>query len=173
VLAAIVLLVEEWLWDDLARLAAAIGRLPPLRWIEGAVRALPAWAALTLFALPSLLLIPVKIAALWLLAHGHAASGVGVLIAAKVVGTALLARIYALTQPTLLGVWWFAWLHARVVAFKARIHGVIHASAVYQAVRAAGQRLRARARALAGGGDGGWRRRWAAALRFSRRRARP
>ena len=100
--------------------------------------------------------------------------GVGVLVGAKVVGTALLARIYALTRPQLLSIGWFARLHARVVTFKERVHEIVRASAIYRAVRERALRLRALARELLGPRDGvSWRRRWAAALRLSRRRARP
>jgi hypothetical protein len=174
VLAAVVLLVEEWLWDDLARLAAAIGRLPPFRWIEPLVRALPPWGALILFGAPTLLLVPVKVTALWLLARGHPTLGLLVLVAAKIGGTAMLARIYALTRPQLLRIGWFAWLDAWVHAFKARVHEAVRATVVYQAVRAAARRLRAAAVALVRRREGAsWRRRWEAALRFSRRRARP
>ena len=48
-IAAIVILFEEWLWDDLQRLAAAIGRLPLFRQIESLIAGLPPYAALAIF----------------------------------------------------------------------------------------------------------------------------
>src|SRR5262245_32073301 len=74
-IAAIVVLFEEWLWDDLQRIAAAIGRLPLLRQVESLIAGLPPYAALAMFAAPSLLLIPVKLAALYFIAHGQPALG--------------------------------------------------------------------------------------------------
>ena len=172
-LAAVVLLVEEWLWDDLARLAAALGRLPPLRWIEAGVRRLPPWAAVALFAAPSALLLPVKLLAVALVARGHPTLGLVALVLAKVIGTALLARIYALTEPQLLSIGWFRWVRERVLAFKARVHEAIRATAMYRAVRARVRRIRAAAAALLRHrGAGQWRRAWLAARRLSRRRSR-
>src|SRR5581483_11020994 len=107
-LAAIVILFEDWLWDDLLRLAAALGRLPGLRQIEQLIAALPPYGALAAFSLPSLLLVPVKLAAFWFIAHGRASLGLLTVVMAKIVGTALLARIYALTHTQLLRIAWFA-----------------------------------------------------------------
>ncbi len=67
--ATIILLLEDWLLEDLQRLAAAIGRLPIFRQLESLIVGLPPYAALTMFAIPSLLLIPVKLAALWFIAN--------------------------------------------------------------------------------------------------------
>src|SRR5262245_28962486 len=94
--AAIIVLFEEWLWDDLQRIAAAIGRLLLFRQIESLIAGLPPYAALAMFGAPSLLLIPVKLAALYFIAHGQPALGLITAIGAKFVGTALVARIYAL-----------------------------------------------------------------------------
>src|SRR5438128_421474 len=96
-LAAIFVLLEDWLWDDLLRLMAAIGRLPVFRQIEMLIASLPPYLSLVVFAVPTLLLIPVKLAAVWLIAHGQHLLGLFTVIGAKVVGTALVARIYSLT----------------------------------------------------------------------------
>ncbi len=151
IIAAIVILFEEWLWDDLQRLAAAIGRLPLFRQIESFIAGLPPYAALAMFGAPSLLLIPVKLAALYFIAHGQPAIGLMAVIGAKVAGTALIARIYALTHPNLLRIGWFAFLHARFLAFKS------------MRMRAAIAESLSKRRTL-------WRSRWEAALKLSRRR---
>jgi hypothetical protein len=44
-IAVIVVLIEEWLWDDLQRIAAAVGRLPLFRQIESVIAGLPPYAA--------------------------------------------------------------------------------------------------------------------------------
>src|SRR5262244_219478 len=93
-IAAVIILVEDWLWDDLQRLAAAIGRLPVLRQLESLVAGLPPYAALAIFGAPSLLLIPIKLVALYFIAHGQPMLGFLTVAAAKVAGTALVARIY-------------------------------------------------------------------------------
>ena len=48
-LAAIFVLFEDWLWDDLLRLAAALGRLLGLRQAEQLIAALPPYGALAAF----------------------------------------------------------------------------------------------------------------------------
>jgi len=168
--AAIVVLVEDWLWDDLQRLAAAIGRLPVLRRIEALIARLPPYAALLLFGAPSLLLVPLKILALYLISHGHATLGLVVVVAAKVAGTALVARIFAITKPKLLRIRWFAWLYERVAAFKARLYAAIKSTAVYRHVHALKERVRERFRAWLGRRRGFLRRRWDAVRRLARRK---
>src|SRR5437868_7847736 len=141
-LAAVIILIEDWLWDDLARLAAAIGRLPVFHQVETLITKLPPYAALLCFAVPSLLLIPVKLVALYFISHGHALSGMLTVIGAKVAGTALVARLFTLTQPRLMRIGWFAWVYERFVGFKARIYAVIHSTAIYQASHRQMVRLR-------------------------------
>jgi len=87
VLLALLILFEEWGWEPLQRVLAAVGRWPGFRWIERWVRGLPPYAALALFAAPALLLLPIKLAALWAIQRGHALLGVVVIVAAKLVGT--------------------------------------------------------------------------------------
>lgn len=169
-LAAIVVLLEDWLWDDLLRLAAAIGRLPVFRQIEALIVALPPYGALAMFATPSLLLIPVKIAALWFIAHGQPTLGFLTAAAAKIAGTALVARIFTLTKPKLLTIRWFAYLHERFVTFKARVYAFIKATKFYQAIHLQSVRLKTRVKEfLRQRGRAFWRKRWEAARRLMRR----
>ncbi|HEY9231884.1 MAG TPA: hypothetical protein VIS78_07045 [Blastocatellia bacterium] len=169
-IAAILILLEDWLWDDLARLAAAIGRLPVFHQIETLITKLPPYAALFCFAVPSLLLIPVKLVALYFISHGHALSGLLTVIGAKVAGTALVARLFTLTRPRLLRINWFAWVYERFVAFKARIYAVIHSTAIYQATHRQVVRVRLAFVAWKAKRKGAWGRRWNAARKLSRQR---
>jgi hypothetical protein len=169
IIAAIIILFEEWLWDDLQRIAAAIGRLPFFRRIESLVAGLPPYAALAMFAAPSLLLIPVKLTALYLVAHGHPALGLMAVIGAKVAGTALIARIYALTHHNLLRIPWFARLYGRFITFKTRIHETIKSTVFYKAARRLRLRLRVAVIDYFGRRRSLWRSRWGAALKLSRR----
>jgi len=172
-LAAVIILIEDWLWDDLARLAAAIGRLPVFRAIEVLIAGLPPYLALACFGLPTLLLVPVKIAAFYFIAHGKATLGLLTVIGAKIVGTALVARIFILTRPKLMRIRWFAWLHEKFVTFKARIYGVIKATPIYRVTHISLLRLRISLKAWLKNRRGSLRRRWTAAIRHSRRRKQP
>ena len=169
-IAAIFVLLEDWLWDDLLRLAAAIGRLPVFRQIELLIVSLPPYGALAMFATPSLLLIPVKLTALWFIGHGQPALGFLTAVAAKVAGTALVARIFTLTKPKLLTIPWFVWLHDRFVAFKAKVYAVIKATKLYQAAHEHVAQWKVRVKQFfQSRGKAFWRKRWDAARRLSRR----
>jgi hypothetical protein len=168
-IAAIVVLFEEWLWDDLQRIAAAIGNLPLLRQIESLIAGLPPYAALAMFGAPSLLLIPVKLAALYFIAHGQPALGLMTAIGAKIAGTALVARIYVLTQPSLLRINWFAFLQSRFLAFKTRVHDAIKSTGLYQAAHRLRLRMRTALAEFSRKRRTLWRSRWEAAIKLSRR----
>lgn len=167
--AAAFVLLEDWLWEDLRRLAATIGRLPVFRQLEMLIVSLPPYGSLAVFAAPSLLLIPVKLIALWFIAHGQAWLGVATAVAAKIVGTAMVARIYQLTEPKLLRIGWFARLHERFVAFKTRVYQVIRSTSLYQTVHRQSQKLREMLRRMLGQRRSFWHRRWDAAVRLWRR----
>ena len=172
VVAAIIILFEDWLWDDLARLAAALGRLPILRTIERFIAGLPPSALLS-FATPALLLIPLKLTALFFLSHGHAELGLLVIVLAKFAGTALVARIFTLTQPQLLRIGWFAWTYERFTTFKKRIYSIIKSTTLYQMVHQQHLGLRDLVRRWFSGRRGLVLQRWLATRRLMRRRKQP
>ena len=146
-LLALVIVFEEWGWVPLQALLARVGRWPGLRWVEGRVQALAPWAALLLFALPTALLLPVKLLALWAMGHGHVALGMMVIVLAKVAGTAVVARLFTLTRPALLRLAWFAWGYAHWLALKARLLLRVRASWPWRAARVWRRGVRRRWRA--------------------------
>ena len=168
VIAAVVILLEDWLWDDLARFAAAVGRLPVFRQAEAFIVRLPPYAALAFFAVPSTLLVPVKLIALYFVGHGHAIAGLLIVLAAKIAGTALVARLFTLTRPNLLRIDWFAWLYERFIAFKARVYATIKATRAYRAAHQINLRVRFALKTWMAKRRGFLRRRWNAALKLSR-----
>nr|WP_297530141.1 hypothetical protein [uncultured Roseateles sp.] len=139
---ALVILFEEWGWEPLQRAMAAIGRLPVLRQLEAVVRRLPPYLALVVFFLPGLMLLPIKLLALWLIGIGRPGLGLGVIVLAKVVGTAVVARIFALTQPALMSLPWFARLYGRWTAWKESLLVWVRASAVWRSARAIKLRIK-------------------------------
>jgi len=146
-LLALLILFEEWGWEPLQRLLARIGQLPGLRWIERQVRALPPYAALALFLLPTLLLLPIKVLALWLMGQGNVVLGTLVILAAKLAGTAIVARLFTLTRPALMQLAWFAHWYGRWTGWKEALLAQVRASAAWRMAAA----LKAQ-----------WRVRWAA-----------
>ena len=117
-LLALVVLFEEWGWAPLAAGLARLARLPLLRSLERWIARLPPWAALLSFGLPALALVPLKLLALAWFAGGHAGWGVALLATAKLVGTAVVARLFTLTQPALMALPWFARWYPRWKRWK-------------------------------------------------------
>lgn len=130
--AALLLMLEEWLWDATQALLARIPDWPWLVRLQRWVERLSPYAALLIFLAPTLLLLPVKLLALLSITHGHPTLGVAIVLAAKVLGTALVARIYALTRRSLLSLAWFQRYHDQLLAIKARLTAQLQATAGWQ-----------------------------------------
>lgn len=128
----LLLLFEEWGWAPLAALAARLARLPFWAWLERRVAGLPPWAALAVFALPMLALLPVKLLALYLLGKGKLKTAVILLVAAKLLGTAVLARLFQLTQPALMQLAWFAHWYPRWQCWKDALLERVRQSAAWR-----------------------------------------
>ena len=141
VLAALILF-EEWGWEPLRRVFALLARLPVIRQLEVLLQRLPPRWAFVVLVLPSLLILPVKLLAVWLVAEGRLTLGVVVIVAAKLIGTALLAWLFQLIQPALMQLPWFARLHGRWTAWKAELLAWVRASAVWRTARAIKLRLK-------------------------------
>jgi ABC-type transport system involved in cytochrome bd biosynthesis fused ATPase/permease subunit len=82
--------------------------------------------------LPVVLILPVKVAALLLFAHGQMLQGVALLIAAKLFATLLISRMFAVTRPQLLTFAWFAALYSTITRWLRWAHERIRATAVYR-----------------------------------------
>lgn len=131
-LLALVIVFEEWGWRPLAALLAQLARLKPLAALEARIVRLPPYAALVVFAAPSILILPLKLVALWLIAAGHAVSATLLFLGAKVVGTALVARIFQLTQPALMQLGWFARAYHTFMPWKESLTAWVRSSAVWR-----------------------------------------
>ncbi len=65
------------------------------------------------FVVPPIVLFPIKIAGLWLLAHGHWVLALGTLVLAKLAGVGVAAFIFDATKPKLLQMDWFRWCYEK------------------------------------------------------------
>ncbi len=93
---------------------------------------------------PAAVLLPAKIVGLWLLTSGHAMSGIGVILAAKVIGTAIVARMFRLCKEALLTLAWFSWGYRLVV----RISTWVRTTDAWQTAMGWKNAIRANAREL-------------------------
>lgn len=153
-LLGLVIAYEELQWR-LSALFALIGKLPVLHQLENAIRRIPRYGALFLIVTPSLVILPFKLLALYWVAGGHPILGIGAIFAAKILGTALVARIFQLTQTQLLSIRWVAWLYAKVMSWRAAAYDVWKSLPVVRWWRMRWQRIKQRPR-------GKWHRVWEA-----------
>lgn len=136
VLAALVILLETWIWERVGPVIGRLVELLPLKALKQAIhdgiQRLPPYATLAVFAIPAILLFPFKLAALALIARGHLILGGGVFFLAKVVGVGCAAFLFDACKPKLmqipLFVWayehwlrWLAWAHHHIDPIKERV----------------------------------------------------
>jgi len=87
------------------------------------------------FLLPTALLLPIKLLALWAVGRGHVGLGMLVIVLAKVVGTAVVARLFTLTQPALMQLRWFAWIYSHWTRLKHTVLARARASWAWRVAR--------------------------------------
>ncbi|HZT46916.1 MAG TPA: hypothetical protein VFA64_03000 [Hyphomicrobiaceae bacterium] len=142
VVLALVIVFEEWGWRPLAELVGRLARWRPIAAIESVIIRLPPYAALVVFVLPTTLLLPLKLVALVLIANGRVVLAGLLFVAAKVVATALIARLFMLTQPALMQIGWFAWGYETVMPWKDALTARVRASWAWRMGRLAKERVR-------------------------------
>lgn len=132
IVAALLLLFEEWGWRPLADAIARLSRFRLWARAELAIAGLPPYPAFAVIALPSTLLFPLKFVAIWLVANGYFVTAAALFVGAKIVSTALIARIFMLVKPALMQLGWFAAIYNRVVPWKEAIFAHIRATWVWR-----------------------------------------
>ncbi len=145
---ALIVMFYEWGWSALSVIFDWLARRPFWAWLESQIRRLPPYPAMLLFVLPSIAMFPVKLAALWLLSHGHAMWGTIVIVAAKLVGTAIVARIFTLTKPALMKLAWFARFYHWFKPWKDGWMNTLRASAPWRFARRLREAARVQVRAM-------------------------
>ena len=104
---ALVLLFEEWGWEPLAKAFEKLAKHPIFKTIENEITQLSPTVVLFIFGIPVVALFPIKLFAFFLLSKGHFFLGAMLIVLAKIVGTAICARLFQLTKPSLLKISWF------------------------------------------------------------------
>jgi hypothetical protein len=123
---ALVFLFEAWLWDHLQPMVGwMVDRLPlhhlkerVSKWVARLSPAL----SLIVFIVPLGLLLPFKLAGLWLLARGYWMGAAGTLFFAKIVGLGSTAFVFDAARQKLLQLAWFRRLYDIVMAWRAWAH---------------------------------------------------
>jgi hypothetical protein len=142
VLAALIILFEEWGWRPLSEFIARLAKYAPIAAVERWIAGLPPYPALFVIALPTTLLLPLKFVAVWLLANEHFATATALFFGAKLASTALIARVFLLTKPALMQIGWFAGAYNWFVPWKDALFAKIRSSWVWRYGRMLKNRVR-------------------------------
>ncbi len=111
VLLALLFLLEAWLWDHLKPVVAWVVDLLPWAsfkaWLKQAIARLPPYAALAVFAVPLIVLVPLKFLEVYFLAERQWFLAILVLVFAKLFGLGVTAFVFDATRDQLLQLAWF------------------------------------------------------------------
>jgi hypothetical protein len=149
-IAAAIVFIEQVLIKFLNRMMAALARLPIVAKFEAWLVTLPPWAAVFTFALPSILILPVKLSALWFVAHRHFALAFGAVALGKVLATAIVARLYRILRPTLMRLAWFAWADTRFFLWRDWAYGFVRSLPAWRKTAEMIERMKVRFWAIVG-----------------------
>lgn len=122
---AIFLIIEEWLWDLLTAFGRLLFQWLNLERLEQWLSRTTANMALVALAIPVLMVTLINLAAFGLIAKGLILQGLLAEVLAKLVGTLLVARVFALTKEQLLTfsflnityttiIYWLQWAHRKI-----------------------------------------------------------
>ena len=133
---ALLFLLEAWLWDHLEPVVARVVNVIPWgrfkRWLAQLIEDLPPYAALGVFVVPFIVLLPLKFLEVYFLATGNWIPAVLVLVVAKLLGLGVTAFVFDATRDKLLQMVWFRrmydwfmwardWAHAQTEPVRQRL----------------------------------------------------
>lgn len=142
-IAALIIVFETWGYRPITRLVAMLAHWRVWAELEARIAALPPYAALAAFLVPAAILIPVKLLAVFLFATGHWIVGGGLIVLAKIVSTALVGRIYQLTESKLMTIAWFKAAYDRIVPWCLAVAEDIRRTRIWARARLLKQTVRA------------------------------
>lgn len=150
-LAAAFVFFEQTLIKYLNVVMVAVARWPPIAHLEAWLVRLPPYAALAAFVTPSILILPIKLVAVGFGAMGYYGLALATLIVGKMLGTAVLARLYRVLRPRLMTIPWFAKADTWFFYWRDQAYAFVKSLPAWQRTAALVQRLRARIAALVSG----------------------
>lgn len=119
----------NWLWNRLDALVWRVGSFIPVKTIKGSLidlmNYLPPYAALLLFIIPYVFILPIKLCAFWLISEDHWFLGMGTLLMVKLLGLGLIAFLFDIGRGKFLSIGWFKWMYHHIIAFRHWCHTII------------------------------------------------
>jgi hypothetical protein len=133
---ALLFLMEAWLWDHLEPIVARAVNIVP--WgrlkvrLTRLIESQPPWAALGVFVVPFIVLLPLKFLEVYFVATRNWLGAASVLVLAKLLGLGVTAFVFDATRDKLLQMAWFrrmydwfiearTWAHAQTEPIRQRV----------------------------------------------------
>jgi len=125
---ALLFLLEAWLWDHLEPIVERVVNLIPLNRLKVKTRRLivnlPPWAALFIFVIPFIVLLPLKFLSVYFLTTRNWLGAIGIFIFAKLFGLGTTAFIFDVTRKKLLQLTWFARMYEWLLELRRWAHEI-------------------------------------------------
>lgn len=181
VVLAVIVLIEEWLWDHLKKWLQTTIRALHLQRVTAWLENLPPWASLLALVLPGFALFPFKMLALYAIGHGAPFLGVLAFVGAKLVGTALFAYVFELVKSNARQMAWFDRVYVWVTSKLQGLHAWFNEQPAVKRVRALKASIKASMKTRVDAfiqeqmvrsedsANGRWLRKWRAARLWARR----
>ncbi len=131
-LLAILLIIEEWLWDFLTALGHSLSQWLNLKQFEQWLSQTTPSTALIVLSIPMLIVLPINIIAFVLIGNGLILQGILMEMVAKLLGTLLVARVFALTKQQLLTFDFLRLVYSTIIRWLHWAHEKIIETAVYR-----------------------------------------
>lgn len=120
---AVIFLFESWVWDHVKDWLRALARSLGLERIEARLidflAPLSPRTTLAVFAIPAMVIFPLKLAAVSMLAHGEALAGIVVILTANVLALGVTGFLFDHCRDKLLQMAWFAHVYSVVLSVRA------------------------------------------------------
>ena len=135
VVASLLMWIEDTLWHWLKKLTGWISLIPLVHKFEVVIAGLPPYAMMAVFLMPMTLLFPIKVLAVYWMTRGYWMASLTAIATAKIVGTAIVARMYVVCHDKLMTIVWFHRLHDWLIATRDQLFGYVRALPIYRLIR--------------------------------------
>jgi hypothetical protein len=142
VFAALYFLIDAIFFLLIRPLGTWLSKLPIFRRIGSWIRSLGPYPTLALFAVPLIVLEPVKPVGLYLIADGNVIDGTVLIGVGEIAKITIVERIFHAGRDKLMTIPAFAWSYERVMSLRAYLETLAVWQAMSKAVRAIKQKAR-------------------------------
>jgi hypothetical protein len=150
VFAALYFLIDAVFISLIKPLGRWLSKLPIFARIDGLIRSLGPYPTFALFAVPLVVLEPIKPVGLYLIAEGKVVHGTVLIAIGEIAKITIVERIFHAGRDKLMTIPAFAWCYERVMAFREYLETLAVWQAMLKAVRAIKERGKTNIRVFRG-----------------------